>query len=129
MIIDFPNRFSEKKDILKDIPEEEYQMLAVKCVGILKDLLDKREFYKEGSIEQRMKKYEDHSDPLEKFIKEFKKSMEDGSNIKGYQLLMNRMKLDTVGKLKGQVGGLLKWIIGLGLGGIILYAILTGGGG
>ena len=56
-------------------------------------------------------------------------SMEDGSNIKGYQLLMNRMKLDTVGKLKGQVGGLIKWIIGLGVGGLILYAILTGGGG
>ncbi|HUS51674.1 MAG TPA: hypothetical protein VMZ91_16020 [Candidatus Paceibacterota bacterium] len=57
------------------------------------------------------------------------KTMEDGSNKKGYQLLMNRMKLDTVGKLKGQVGGLIKWIIGLGLVGIILYAIFTSGGG
>ena len=61
--------------------------------------------------------------------KSYEQSMEDGSNTKGYQLLMNRMKLDTVGKLKGQVGGILKWIIGLGLAGIILYAILTGGGG
>ncbi len=71
LIIDFPNRFSEKKDILQDIPEEEYEILAVKCLGILKDLLDKREFNKEGSIEDRMKKYEDKSDPLGKFIKEF----------------------------------------------------------
>jgi len=59
----------------------------------------------------------------------YNQSMLNGSNAKGYKLLMNRMKLDTVGKLKGQVGGLLKWIIGLGLGGIILYAILTSGGG
>jgi len=71
MIIDFPNQFSEKKDILKDIPEEEYQILAVKCLGILHDLLKNKEFTKEGSIEDRMKKYEDHSDPLEKFLKEY----------------------------------------------------------
>jgi len=71
LIIDFPNQFSEKKDILDEIPEEEYQSLTVKSLGILKDLLDKREFHNEGNIEQRMKKYEDHSDPLEKFFKEF----------------------------------------------------------
>ena len=59
----------------------------------------------------------------------YNQSMLNGSNAKGYKLLMNRMKLDTVGKLKGQMGGMLKWIIGLGLAGIILYAIITGGGG
>jgi len=71
MIIDFPNQFSEKQDILKEIPDEEYTALAVKCSFILKDLLEKREFTNEGSIEDRMKKYEDHSDPLEKFMKEY----------------------------------------------------------
>ena len=71
MIIDFPNQFGEKKDILEDIPEEEYEILAVKCLGILKDLLDEREFHKEGTIEERQKRYEDHSDPLEKFLSEF----------------------------------------------------------
>ncbi len=71
LIIDFPNQFSEKKDILQEIPDEEYEQLAVKCLGILKNLLEKREFHNEGSIEERMKKYEDKSDPLEKFIKEF----------------------------------------------------------
>lgn len=70
-IIDFPNKFSEKRNILDDIPEEEYEILAVKSLIILKDLLEKREFYNEGTIEQRAKKYEDHSDPLEKFMKEF----------------------------------------------------------
>lgn len=71
LILDFPNQFSEKKDILKEIPEEEYMSLAVKCLGILKDLLDKKEFHNEGTIELRAKKYEDHSDPLEKFLNEF----------------------------------------------------------
>ena len=70
-IIDFPNQFSEQKDILADIPEEEYQILAVKCLGILKGLLEKREFTNEGSIEQRAEKYEAKSNFLSEFIKLF----------------------------------------------------------
>lgn len=70
LIIDFPNQFSEKKDILSEIPEEEYECLAVKCLGILKELMDKREFHKEGSIEDRMKKYEEKSNPFDKFWNE-----------------------------------------------------------
>ncbi|PLW80742.1 hypothetical protein C0585_00905 [Candidatus Woesearchaeota archaeon] len=71
MIIDFPNQFSEKKDILGEIPEEEYEILAVKSLGILKDLLDKREFHKEGSVEERMERYESKSNFLDKFLKNF----------------------------------------------------------
>ena len=37
----------------------------------MKDLLEKREFTNEGSIEERVKKYEDKSNPLGKFLKEF----------------------------------------------------------
>ena len=70
-IIDFPNQFSEEKDILNEIPKEEYECLAVKCLGILKDLLEKREFTNEGSLEERERKYEEKSNPFEKFIKEF----------------------------------------------------------
>ena len=68
MIIDFPNQFSEKKDILAEIPLEEYEALAVKCIGLLKDLLDNRGFDKEGSIEERKKRFEERSNPLSKFI-------------------------------------------------------------
>ena len=68
MIIDFPNQFSEQKDILADIPEEEYKSLTLKCVSILKELLKKRAFSNEGSIEDRMNKYESKSNFLEKFI-------------------------------------------------------------
>ena len=56
-------------------------------------------------------------------------SLENGSNIKGYKLLMNRMKTEAIGATKKGLGGLIKWIIGLGLVAIIGYAILTGGGG
>lgn len=70
-IVDFPNQFSEKKDILVDIPEEEYECLTVKCLGLLKDLLNKREFEKEGSIEERRKKYEEKSNFLKRFLEQF----------------------------------------------------------
>jgi P4 family phage/plasmid primase-like protien len=70
-IIDFPNTFSEEKDILNEIPEEEYSCLALKCCSILNDLLKTRKFTNEGTIEERTKKYEDKSNFLDKFIKEF----------------------------------------------------------
>jgi len=70
MIIDFPNQFNEKIDILATIPEEEYGCLALKCCGILRDLLNAREFTNEGSVEQRMKRYEDKSDFLQKFLED-----------------------------------------------------------
>jgi len=71
LIIDFPNQFSEKRNILDDIPLEEYECLALRCCFTLKDLLDKREFHNEGTIEDRAKKFEDLSNPLDKFLKEF----------------------------------------------------------
>jgi len=71
LIIDFPNEFSEKKDILKDIPEEEYNCLALKSLSILKDLLKNRKFHNEGSVKDRMERYEAKSDFLQKFLDEF----------------------------------------------------------
>ena len=56
MIIDFPNQFSEKKDILAEIPDEEYRALAVKCSFILRKLLKKRKFTNEGTIEERIRR-------------------------------------------------------------------------
>lgn len=71
LIIDFPNKFTEKKDILNDIPEEEYRCLANKSIKLLRTLLIDRQFHNEGSVEDRMKKFEDRSNPLDKFIKEY----------------------------------------------------------
>ena len=76
MIIDFPNRFTEARDILKDIPEEEYNALVLKCCKILKEVIKERKFTNEGTIEERIDKYESKSNFLEKFIKET--TIEDG---------------------------------------------------
>lgn len=70
LIIKFPNEFNEKKDILKEIPEQEYSNLARKCLGILKELLQRRSFTNEGTILERKTKYEDESNPLRTFIEE-----------------------------------------------------------
>jgi len=55
------------------------------------------------------------------------KSLKDGSNTKGYKILMAKMLSESI-NTKKQMGGMLKWIIGLGLVAIIGYAFLTGGG-
>jgi putative DNA primase/helicase len=70
LIIDFPNRFSEKKDILADIPDQEYENLAKKSISTLRQLLERREFTNEGTLEQRQERYESRSNPLCTFINE-----------------------------------------------------------
>jgi len=71
LILDFPNIFPEGKDILKTIPNIEYENLANKVMGILKTLLSSGEFTKEGSIEERKEKYILSSNPLPMFIKKY----------------------------------------------------------
>jgi P4 family phage/plasmid primase-like protien len=83
MIIDFPNQFSEAKDILAEIPEEEYKSLALKCCNILKELLSKRAFDNEGSVEERMEKYESKSNFLEKFVKTYTEADPNGQITSG----------------------------------------------
>ena len=70
-IIDFPNEFSEGKDVLQDIPEIEYNNLARKVMSILPDLLKRGSFCNQGSIENRKDKYIMASNPLSIFIKKF----------------------------------------------------------
>ncbi len=57
----------------------------------------------------------------------FSDSLDNGSNKKGYQILMSKMKSEQVNSSK-KMGGMVKWIIGAIVLGIIGYAILTGGG-
>jgi len=82
LLIDFPNSFNEKKDILDDIPEEEYDNLSLKVISILHGILTKREFINEGTVEDRAKKYEDRSNPLDKFLNEFTEDSYDGHIFK-----------------------------------------------
>ena len=57
----------------------------------------------------------------------FEKSLENGTNIKGFQIIMNIMKSEAV-SAKKSMGSLVKWGLGLLVGGIIIYAVITGGG-
>lgn len=68
ILIDFPNTFSEKKDILAEIPIEEYKNLALKSIVLLRGVLETRKFTNEGTIEERIERYESKSNFLEKFI-------------------------------------------------------------
>lgn len=69
LIVDFPNQFDLiKKDLINNIPEEEFENLSFKVIGILKDLYKTQKFHKEGSFEERMIRYEDRSNPIQKFV-------------------------------------------------------------
>ncbi len=69
-IIKFDKKFLKEKDVLSKIPEEEYNNLALKCFNICKKLWIERVFSNDGDFEDRRKRYEDESNPLNKFIKE-----------------------------------------------------------
>jgi len=68
--IKFPNQFKEKYDILGQIPEKEFSNFATKCLRILKELLQKGEFSREGDIEQKTQEYERLSNPFLTFKEE-----------------------------------------------------------
>ena len=57
----------------------------------------------------------------------YNKSLSDGSNSVGYPLLMARMKKEQISSAK-PMGNFIKWALGIGLLGIILYAIFFSGG-
>ena len=60
-------------------------------------------------------------------LEHYEKSLISGTNTAGFRLLLDRMensKIDT----KKKMGGIGMWVGGLILGGIILYALLSGGG-
>jgi len=73
LIIDFPNTFEKEVDVLSQIPEEEYENLCLKSITFLIDLLNKRTFHEEGTIKERMEKYEAKSDFLQKFLDDYTK--------------------------------------------------------
>lgn len=78
IIIRFPNEFTEKKDVLANITDKEYENLARKLIRILKELLQRREFTGEGSIDEKTKIYEDISNPQERFLREMTIPDDDG---------------------------------------------------
>lgn len=71
IIIDFPNKFPEGKDILITVPKEEYENLAKKVCEILSNLIQNGKFTNQGSIADRRRKYILSSNPLPLFIEKF----------------------------------------------------------
>lgn len=69
-IIDFPYKFKKEEDILKRIPEKEFENLAFKSLKIAKRLWEDRVFTNDGDFEERKKIYEEKSNPLSAFLKE-----------------------------------------------------------
>lgn len=71
LIINFPNEFSEGKEIVETIPEDEYNNLVTKVLLILPELLTRGTFTNQGTIEERRKAYIMASNPLPFFIDQF----------------------------------------------------------
>jgi len=71
LIIDFPHEFPVGRDIISEIPSEEFENLAKKCVRLCKELLENSKFTNEGTIDERIKKYEDRSNPIIRFIDDY----------------------------------------------------------
>lgn len=71
-ITEFPNQFQEEKDILADLTERDYENLCRYLVFVLDNLYhNQRGFTGEGTIAQRKEKFEEKSNPLDKFFKLF----------------------------------------------------------
>jgi len=68
--LEFNNTFTGKRDVLAEIPEYEYNNLALKVCNILKKLLEKREFDNELSVKKKKEFYEGFSNPLIIYLKE-----------------------------------------------------------
>jgi putative DNA primase/helicase len=70
-VLRFPNEFDETEDVLKRIPDAEYNALARKTIMLLPALLRRGGFYNEGTIEDRQARYVQNSNPLKEFISLF----------------------------------------------------------
>lgn len=78
LTIDFPNEFPEGRDPVLDIPPHEYENFCAKAIQTLQTLLKKYQFTNEGGIEERARRYEEKSNPLNKFFNEHVQEDFDG---------------------------------------------------
>lgn len=105
-IIDFPNQFKVKRDLLAEIPEEEMRNLTRKVVDCLLNLLEENNFTNGGDIEERRKRYEQRSNPLMIFINEnydeegvgYVKLREFGNNYNQF-LKSKKLRIETISKI------------------------------
>ena len=72
ILVMFPNIFTEKKNPILNIPEEEYENLCSWCVSFLKKLLSQEEysFKLDRPFEEKRDLYKGYSEPIRVFLKE-----------------------------------------------------------
>lgn len=111
LIVDFPNQFKVVRNILGKIPEEEYNNLSKKILVILKQLYKKGSFTNGGDFQKRMDRYEERSNPIQKFIDEWcedepgeKVKLQDFSKAFNNYLKEKHLRLMTV----RQIGKMLR---------------------
>jgi len=90
LIIDFPNQFPIKEGLIENIPDEEFQNLALKSLKILKKLYSDLKFTNEGSLEDRARKYEQRSNPVMRFVEEYcEEDFESYISLKKFSKIFN----------------------------------------
>ena len=70
LTVDFPNKFTGKRDIIAEIPDEEFSNLCFKSITILNEMLKEGKFENEGDLEEQIRKYESKSSPINMFLQE-----------------------------------------------------------
>jgi len=70
LVVDFLNQFPITPNLIEDIPDYEFENLALKCLYTAKGLLENRGFTNEGTMESRATRYEERSNPVGHYIKE-----------------------------------------------------------
>jgi len=68
IIFEFVNRYEISKSVVDTIPEVEFENLALKCVDVLSDLLERGAFKDEGTIEVKARRYAMHSEHVIQFL-------------------------------------------------------------
>jgi putative DNA primase/helicase len=81
LIIEFPNTFQQEIDLLAQFTEQDYENLTARCLMALDNLLKNRAFSNEGDFAKRRERYEEKSNPFEKFWKEFVDDSDANANI------------------------------------------------
>jgi putative DNA primase/helicase len=103
LIIDFPNNFSEGKDIIDTIPEIEYNNLAKRICTLLPELLARGSFTNQGTIAQRKQKYIETSNPLSVFITKYCSITNNETDYILYSTLKNKYNSWLLANKKNRV--------------------------
>ena len=104
LIIDFPNQFHEKKDILSQIPDSEFENLARKSFMIAREIIKNPQFTNEGTIEDRIKKYKSTSTMSlgnfieQNFIKDVESKVKFADFYELYNSFLSQLNLLPVNK-------------------------------